>query len=357
LRAEKEDSGPFCEQMNHLGTLSPRHLDVLHAIVQNHIETGEPVASRTIARKYPMSPASIRSMMADLLEEGYLSQPHTSAGRVPTERAYESYVKTLFGSRIVQTELDRLQVEMQRAGTVEGRIERSSKLLSEITRTFAIAAAIPTENQILDQVELLALPDRRVLMVVVTRDRMVRNKVITVDDYVSQDELVSIRNYINYNFGGWLLNNIHRELKRRLDLESAAYDAILKRVSVFYSLGLLDLGSVPEVHVEGAENLIGLDLHLTRERMRELFRALEEKKRVLQLLERFLEQRDGGLSIKVGLSDLHPSMGELSLIGVRLDLPNGLEAHVAVIGPMRMNYIRAVSAVLHVGQAFKTSTM
>jgi heat-inducible transcriptional repressor len=343
--------------MNHLGMLSPRHFEVLHAIVQNYIETGEPVASRTIARKYPMSPASIRNIMADLLEEGYLSQPHTSAGRIPTERAYQSYVKTLVGSRIVQAELDRLQVEIQKASSVEGRIERSSKLLTEITRNFGIAAAIPNQNQTLDQVELLALPDRRVLMVVVTRDRMVRNKVITVDDHISQQELFSIRNYINYNFSGWMLHNIHRELKRRFELESATYDAILKRVNLFYSKGLLDLGLMPEVHFEGAENLIGLDLHLTRERMRELFRTLEEKKRILQLLERFLEQRDGELSIQVGLSDAHPSMGELSLIGVRLVLPNGLEAHVAVLGPMRMNYSRAVSAVLHVGQAFKTSTM
>jgi len=304
-----------------------------------------------------MSPASIRNMMADLLDQGYLSQPHTSAGRIPTERAYQSYAKTLVGNRIVQGELDRLQLEIQKASSVEGRIERSSHLLTEITRNFGIAAAIPNENQTLDRVELLALPDRRVLMVVVTRDRMVRNKVIALDDHISQEELFSIRNYINYNFSGWVLHNIHRELKRRFELESATYDAILKRVSWFYSKGLLDLGLMPEVHFEGAENLIGLDLHLTRERMRELFRTLEEKKRILQLLERFLEQRHGELSIQVGLSDVHPSMGELSLIGVRLDLPNGLEAHVAVLGPMRMNYSRAVSAVLHVGQAFKTSTM
>lgn len=343
--------------MNHFGTLTPRHFDILHALVQNYIETGEPVASRTIARKYPMSPASIRNMMADLLEEGYLSQPHTSAGRVPTERAYQSYVRTLLGSRIVQTELDRLHIEIQRVSTVEGRIERSSKLLTEITRNFGIAAAIPNSTQTLDQIELLALPDRRVLMVVITRDRMARNKVITIEDHITQDELSSIRNYINYNFGGWMLPNIHRELKRRFDLESAAYDAILKRVSLLYSKGLLDLGLMPEVHFEGAENLIGLDLHLTRERMRELFRALEEKKRVLQLLERFLEQRDGELAIQVGLSDVHPSMSELSLIGVRFSLPNGLEAHVAVLGPMRMNYSRAVSAVLHVGQAFKSATL
>ncbi len=342
--------------MNHLGTLTPRHFQVLHALVQNYIETGEPVASRTIARKYPMSAASIRNMMADLLEGGYLSQPHTSAGRVPTERAFQSYVKTLLDNRIIQTELHRLQGEIQREGTVEGRIERSSKLLTEITKNFGIAAAIPTENQTLDQVELMALPDHRVLMVVVTRDRMVRNKVITIDDHIAQDELTSIRNYINYNFSGWVLPNIHRELKRRLELESAAYDAILKRVSLFHSKGLLDMGLAPEVHFEGAVNLIGLDLHLTRERMRELFRALEEKKRVLQLLERFMEQREGELSVQVGLSDVHPSMSELSLIGVRLAMPNGLEAHVAVLGPMRMNYSRALSAVLHVGQAFKTAT-
>ncbi len=343
--------------MSHFGALTPRHFDVLHALVENYIETGEPVASRTIAHKYPMSSASIRNMMADLLDEGYLSQPHTSAGRVPTELGYQSYVKTLFSNRIIPRELDRLHIEIGKAEGVEGRIERSSKLLTEITRNFGIAAAIPTENQILDQVELLALPDRRILMVVVTRDRMVRNKMIQIDDPVSQDDLVSIRNYINYNFSGWALPNVHRELKRRFELESAVYDAILKRVNVLYTKGLLDLGALPEVHFDGAENLIGLDLHLTRERARELFRALEEKKRILQLLEHFLESRDGEPAVQVGLSDIHPSMSELSLIGVRFTLQNGLRAHVAVLGPMRMDYSRAVSAVLHVGQAIRSASM
>ncbi|MGH9639918.1 MAG: HrcA family transcriptional regulator, partial [Bryobacteraceae bacterium] len=238
---------------------------------------------------------------------------------------------------------------------MEARIERSSKLLTEITRSFAIAAAIPSESQTLDRVELVGLPERRILMVVVTRDGLVRNRVVAVDDPISADELASIRNYINYNFSGWALHDIHRELKRRFELESAAYDAILKRVSFLYSKGLLELGLAPEVHVEGAENLIGLDLHLTRERMRELFHALEEKKRILQLLERFLEEREGALAVQVGLADVHPSMAELSLIGVRFALANGLQAHVAVLGPMRMNYSRALSAVLHVGEAFKTA--
>src|SRR6185437_7489460 len=123
------------------------------AIVHNYIDTGEPVASRAIARKYPMSPASIRNMMADLLDAGYLSQPHTSAGRVPTGMAYESYVKTLFGSRIIQAELDRLHLEIHGAGSVEARIERASQLLPEITHNSSIAAANPTADQPFDRAE------------------------------------------------------------------------------------------------------------------------------------------------------------------------------------------------------------
>jgi heat-inducible transcriptional repressor len=295
--------------------------------------------------------------MGELTEEGYLSQPHTSAGRIPTERAFQSYAKTLGASRIVQVELDRLRTDLQKAPTMEGRIERSSKLLTELTRHLGIAAAIPSNNQTLDQIELMLLPDRRVLMVIVTRDKMVRHKVIAVDDHLTQDDLTPIRNYVNYHFSGWMLPDIHRELKRRFDLESAAYDAILNRVNMLYSKGFLDFGVTPEIHFEGVGNLIGLDLHLTRERMRELFRALEEKKRILQLLERFLEQPHGELGIQVGLADAHPSMGELSLIGIRLALPNGVEANVAVLGPMRMNYARALSAVLHVGQAFQIATV
>jgi heat-inducible transcriptional repressor len=343
--------------MRHLGSLSSRHFDILHAIVQDYIETGQPVASRSIARRRPLSAASIRNMMGDLAEEGYLSQPHTSAGRVPTDRAFQSYAKTLVQGKIVRADLDRIHVDLQRSPTVEDRIERSSRLLTELTKHFGIAAAFPTVNQTLDQIELLLLPDRRVLMIVLTRDKMVRNKVVSVDDNLTQDELTSIRNYVNYNFSGWLLPNIHQELKRRLDLENAAYDEILKRVHLLYAKGLLDIEMAPEIHFEGVGNLIGIDLHLTRERMRELFHALEQKKRMLQLLDRFLEQPHGELGIQVGLADAHPSMSELSLIGMRFALPNGLEAHVAVIGPMRMNYVRTASAVLHVGQAFKSATV
>src|SRR4051812_16475263 len=179
-------------------TLTERNLSILHSIVQEYIETGEPVASRSVAKRLRqnLSPASVRNIMADLYEEGYLSQPHTSAGRVPTEKAYQSYVKTLVARRILDAEVQRLRTELSEVESMRGRVEKSSHILMEMTRGFCIAAAIPSSSQTLDQVDLLALADRRVLMVVVTRDQMVHNRVVPVPEVMSQEELHSIRNYL-----------------------------------------------------------------------------------------------------------------------------------------------------------------
>jgi heat-inducible transcriptional repressor len=249
-------------------------------------------------------------------------------------------------------ELERLRNELADLETMQARVARSSHLLTEMTRGLGIAAAIPTASQTLDQVELVSLPDRRVLMIVATRDHMVRNRVVSLNEQLSSAELQSIRNYLNHNFSGWLLSDIQRALDTRLREESAAYDSILRRLNLLYEKGLLELGLAPEVHIEGASNLIGLDLHLTREKMRDLFRALEQKKKVLLLLDRFLEQPQGELAVRIGLAEAHPSMGELSIIGITVNLPSGLSGKIAVVGPMRMNYEKVISAVLHVGQAF-----
>ncbi len=191
-------------------------------------------------------------------------------------------------------------------------------------------------------------------MIVVTRDQQVHNRIVALDEFVSEDELASIRNYINRNFSGWSLQDIHADLKRRLEQHSAAYDALLKKLTVLYSKGLLDIELTPEIHMEGAGNLVSLDLHLTREKLRDLFHTLEEKKRMLQLLDRFLEQPAGELAVQVGLADAHPSMRELSLIGISIPLSGALSARIAVLGPMRMNYGKAISAVYHMGQAFRS---
>lgn len=334
--------------------MTPRSREVLHEIVEAYIATGEPVASRSVARRWhdSLSAASIRNVMADLDEEGYLSQPHTSAGRIPTAKAFRAYVESLTLRRMAAAEIDRLRSEIGRVDSVEHRVELTSRKLTELTRGVGIAAAIPPRSPALDHVELVSLPAGRVLMVVMTRDQQVSNRVVTLEEPLSADELASIRNYINRSFAGWTLEDVRRELAARLDRASETYDALLRKLTVLYSKGLLDLEQEPEVHMEGASNLFVVDLHLTNEKLRELFRALEEKKRVLELLDRFLEQPSGQLAVHFGLGEIHPAMSQLSLIGLPVTLPGGISAVIAVLGPLRMNYGRVISAVQHVGQAF-----
>jgi heat-inducible transcriptional repressor len=335
--------------------LSARAAEVLHAIVQAYIETGEPVASRTIARrrKDSLSSATIRNIMADLADLGYLDQPHTSAGRVPTAKAFRHYAQSAAAGRIVADELLRMRMELDKADTLEARAERTSHLLTELTKNVGIVAAIPTTNQMLDQIELLQLPDLRVLMIVVTRDQMVRNQVVKLDEPVTQLELQSIRNYVNTQFSGWPLGSIRRELRMRLEEENAAFDLLLRKLTLLYEKGLLDVGLAPHVFLEGTSNLVGFDLHLTKERLRDLFRALEEKKRLVELLDQFLAEGSGEVQVNVGLGHIHPAMRELTLVGLAVEMPGGSSAKVAVLGPMRMNYNRAMSAVLGLGQVLR----
>ncbi len=336
--------------------MSPRSAEILHSIVETYIQTGQPVASRTISKrtKSRLSPASIRNVMADLSEEGYLEQPHTSAGRIPTAKAFRHYARSVSVGPLKAAELERLRAEFQGIETIEGRAERSSHVLMEWTGNVGITAAIPLAGQTLHQVELLALADRRILMIVVTRDGMVRERVVSLEEALTQDELDSIRNYLNWNFSGWVLEDARRELARRLEHESALFDAILRRLALLRSKGLLDFEVTPALYMEGAANLVAVDLCLTREKMRDLFRALEEKKRVLEILDRFLEKPTGEVEIRVGLGEAHPSMKALSLIGLQVMLPGGMAAKIAVLGPMRMNYEKVISAVAHVGNAFRT---
>jgi len=336
--------------------LSLRHQEILNSIVRSYIETGEPVGSRTISklRHFSLSPASIRNVMADLADEGYLAQPHTSAGRIPTARAFQAFVSSLTVSRAV-AESDRLANELRQLETIPERVERSSYVLVELTKNVGIAAAIPELQQELDQIQLVPLSDRRVLMVLVTRDRMVRNRVVMLDEPASPDDLQSICNYVNRNFHGWQLGQARRELMRRLAEERELYHAVQRKLEMLYQKGLLAVDISPEIHMEGASNLLGLDLHLTREKLRELFHALEEKRRVMELLDRFLEHRTGELAVHVGLEEAHPAMKDLVLIGMTVRMSNGLPAKVAVLGPMRMHYERAMAAVLQTSKALEAA--
>lgn len=334
--------------------LNARERSILHLIVREYIDNGEPIGSRTLSRMrdLALSPASIRNVMADLSDDGYLAQPHTSAGRIPTEKAFRDFVEAVPPSALPAAEQQQIFNAIQGAETLEERVDSASRVLGQMTRNVGIVTALPRTSQELEHLELVGLSDNRVLIIVATRDRLVRNRVVRLEQQLSSDELVAIRNYVNINFAGWTLDRARTELLRRIDEERALYDAMLQQIAVLCNKGLLTSDPDPHVAMDGASNLVGIDLHLTRERMRDIFQALEEKARVVAMLDRFLEASCGEVGIHVGLEAAHPAMSEFSLIGVTIDLPSGVRTRMAVFGPMRMNYERVVAAVTQIGAVF-----
>jgi heat-inducible transcriptional repressor len=215
---------------------------------------------------------------------------------------------------------------------------------------------MPALSQELDQIELTPLSENRVLMIVVTRDHMVRNRVVTLEEPATREELGSIRNYVNRHFSGWKLESARRELLRRMLEDRELYDAALRKLDALCRMGLLEGdAAAPEIYTDGASNLLEIDLHLTRERLRDLMRALEEKRRLMELLERFLEQPPGELAVHVGLGDIDPVMQDLSMVGMTVRLPGGQPAKVAVLGPMRMNYECVIAAIQRTSRALENA--
>lgn len=332
---------------------------ILYAIVEAYLESGEPVSSSVIAqRRFPgasPSPATVRNAMAELAEMGYLTQPHASAGRIPTARAIQAYVSSLGQVRANPAGVSKLQQKLKTISSWEERVEEGSHVLTGLTRNVGITAALPATQQLLRQVELLPLSARQYLMVVITTDQAVRNQVVTVEQDLRPEELTEVRNYINREFAGWTLNEARRELAQRLNDDRNTYHELLRRIEQFYRHGLFEGQDGPRLFLDGAAYLIGLDLHLTREHMRELFQALEQKQQVLQILDQFLQGSDEHPAIQIGLGEAHPALSDFTLIGVQVPIGGGMSARVAVLGPLRLNYPRTIAAVMEVGQALSQS--
>lgn len=345
-------------------SLTGRNLEVLNAVIKSYIATGEPVGSKSISehRRDHLSPASIRNVMAELEAEGYLTHPHTSAGRVPTDKALRQYVEHLTTTRLQPSEVDFVQLSLGQAATLEERMGLSSRVLAALTRQVGVVVMAPLSQAVLQRVQFLRLSERRVLIVLVARGEVVRHRVMPVGEEIRQEELDRIANYVNENFGGWQLWAAREEILRRIEEERAAYDAILRRLHLLCVQGFLAADSDARVYLEGTPNLVE---SLDAERARVLLRALEEKQKLIEILDQCVrsEMRISALKwaagqalwVRIGLEDASPAMKGLALIGAACNM-EGLTGRIAVIGPTRMQYERVMSAVAHVVNVFHKLT-
>jgi len=340
------------------GPAGGREREILTAIVETFIASGEPVGSRTLARssREGLSAATIRNVMADLAEAGFLEQPHASAGRVPTAEAYRYYVEQLSGEAHLSHENQSIiQDTLTGVTDVAEFMERTSHVLSLLSHSVGVTVATTGPRNALEHVYFSRLSEQKVLAVVVTRSGVVRDRMLRLD--IPQADLDLAARYINDNFRGWTMGDMRAELARRLEQERGEYDRMMKSIEQLYQQGALaSSDDTQAVFVEGAANLVSN--HVTgeegRQRLQDMLRTLEEKEKVVKLLGAYLDTRQEAVRVVIGLDEALPSssMQNFVLIGAPARVGGEVMGSLAVIGPTRLDYQHTMSAVSYIARLF-----
>jgi len=333
-------------------SIGHREREILTAIVETFIATGEPVGSRALSRsnREGLSPATIRNVMADLSDAGYLDQPHTSAGRVPTTEAYRYYVEQISGEAHLSHEDEHI-IRDSLAGItdVQEFMERTSRVLSLVSKNVGVAVTVSGPKNELEHVYFSRLADQKVLAVVVTRSGLVRDRLLRLD--IPQADLDVAARYINENFRGWTMDDMRAEIQKRIEHERSEYDRLMKSLEQLYKQGALAAEpGAGAVFVEGASNLVANEQD--RQRLQEMLRTLEEKGKIVRLLNAYLDTRQEAVRVVIGLDEALPSMSNFVLIGAPARVGSEVMGSLAVIGPTRIDYQHTMTAVSYIARLF-----
>src|SRR5205807_1252236 len=340
--------------MTNPGQIGPREREILTAIVETYISTGEPVGSRTLSRNHKdsLSPATIRNVMADLADAGYLEQPHTSSGRVPTAEAYRYYVDHIGKIPLSPGDHSLISGSLEGVVDIQEFLERTSHVLSLVSSGVGVAVSSGGPKNALEHIYFSRQGANRVLAVVVTKSGVVRDRMMRLENDLSQTDLDTAARYINENFAGWTIETLRTELARRIEQERSEYDRLMSSLEQLYKGGALSGGEAAKssIFVEGVANLVGNDQD--RERLRDLLKTLEEKERVAELLAAYLDTKQEAVRVVIGLGDSVPEMRNFVLIGAPARTGDEVCGSLAVIGPTRMDYQHTITAVSYIAQLF-----
>lgn len=333
---------------------------VLSAIIKEHLITGEAVGSRVLSDRFAhaagLSAATIRNVMGELEDADLVEQPHTSAGRIPTDKGYRFYVDHLLQnarlSRADRMAIDALLMDPADSAREEPDrlMERTSHVLSALSENVGIVVWPSLAENRLQHIEFLQLADRRILVILVSTANIVRNRIIHVDEQLMQEDLEHTSRYLNANFRGKSLLAIRAEILELMQEEKALYDKLLHHAMLLFDTSLADEESTAgDVYVDGASNMLAKPDFADVERMRELFRTFEEKSRLVKILNECLAKDQmfpGGVKVVIGREHAAPSMRDCALITAPYRIGAGeITGTLGVVGPMRIEYARLMAVV------------
>jgi heat-inducible transcriptional repressor len=336
--------------------LTDRQRRILARLVTEYIEQGEPISSAWLAEHSALglSSATVRNILARLEELGLVHQPHTSAGRVPTDSGYRLYVDGLLGSRKRSRPPPEVEARLRQAGTVGDVLENASQELSRASHHigFALAPASPTMR--LQHINFVTLDAGRVLAIVVGTGGQITHKVIAPAEPIDPTRLVQAANYINSEFSGLTLDEARTAIVERLRQERVLYDVLAARALELAQDGLAAVSPGEALHVQGASFLMDQflggsdDGARTIETLRALFRMIEEKHRLIALLTGYIDA--DGVTVVIGTEHFMPDLRSFSMVASSFS-DGHQSGTVGVIGPTRMRYQRAITVVDGVSQA------
>lgn len=351
-------------------TLDPRGQIILTAIINEHFVTGEPVGSKVLAERFAnstgMSSATIRNVMGELEEFGLLEQPHTSAGRVPTDQGYRFYVDNLLGVLSISSD-DLRAINEEFGGNLvepvdapDNLLERTSHLLSVLSNNVGIVVTPSLANDKLQHIEFVSLSDNRILVVLVSSPNIVRNKIIRLEVQFSKEELERTANYLNSEFAGKSLTEIRADIMARMHEEKALFDKLLQTAVILCSESIDgDDGSQGDVFVDGTPNILTKSDFADLERLQGLLATIGEKSRLVQILNECIprERTDGdGVQIVIGSENRTPSLSNCTLISAPYRIGDGTAiGTLSVLGPTRIEYARMISIVSYVARSLERS--
>ncbi|HIT89975.1 MAG TPA: heat-inducible transcription repressor HrcA [Candidatus Merdenecus merdavium] len=328
-------------------TLSDRKKRILNAIIRTYLDTGEPVGSRTISKDtdLKLSSATIRNEMADLEELGYIVQPHTSAGRIPSDKGYRLYVDSLMEEK--EREVSHMQELMiERADRMESVLKQVVRVLANNTNYATMITSPQFNRNKLKFIQLSAIDENQILAVVVVEGNIVKNTMIEVDESIDQETMLKLNILLNTHLTGLTLEEINlgmiSKLKEQAGIHSGLISRVLDAVAEAIQLDEDDL----EIYTSGATNIFKYPELSDNEKARELISTLEEKQQLVNLVnEKLSDENKNGIQVYIGNETPIQTMKDCSVVTATYELGEGMQGTIGIIGPKRMDYENVVNTL------------
>lgn len=327
--------------------LNERKIKILQAIIRNYLETGEPVGSRTIS-KYTdlnLSSATIRNEMSDLEDMGYILQPHTSAGRIPSDKGYRLYVDTMMEEKV--REVDQMkEMVLEKAEKVENVLKQAAKLLANNTNYAAMISSPVYHRNKLKFIQLSKVDDQHILCVVVVEGNIIKNRMIDVEEVLNEETILKLNILLNTNLNGLSLDEINlgmiTALKEKAGIHSELIASVIDAVA-----DAIKADEDLEIYTSGANNIFKYPELADNGKVSEIINLFEDKQPLSNFVQESLENNDEQNNIKIYIGSEAPvqTMSDCSVVTATYELEEGMHGTIGIIGPKRMDYDHVVGTL------------